>query len=255
MATADKILFEGNRATGVQYRRGRKTKVVHADNVVACGGAFNTPQLLQLSGVGDGAHLSSLGIDMVSDLPGVGENLQDHLEVYIQHSCKAPVSMQPYNAKWRMPFIGLQWLARRGPAATNHFEAGAFVRSNDTVEYPNLMYHFLPIAIRYDGSSPEGGHGYQVHVGPMYSDVRGSVKIRSINPREKPAIVFNYLSTENDRKEWVEAIRTTRHILSQPAFGPYDGGEVSPGREVETCLLYTSPSPRDATLSRMPSSA
>ncbi len=234
LATADKILFDGNRATGVQYRRGRKTKVVHAENVVTCGGAFNTPQLLQLSGVGDGEHLSSLGIDVVSDLPGVGENLQDHLEVYIQHSCKAPVSMQPYNAKWRMPFIGLQWLARRGPAATNHFEAGAFVRSNDQVEYPNLMYHFLPIAIRYDGSSPEGGHGYQVHVGPMYSDVRGSVKIRSTNPREKPAIVFNYLSTENDRKEWVEAIRTTRHIMSQPAFGPYDGGEVSPGPEVET---------------------
>ena len=234
LATADKILFDGNRATGVQYRRGRKTKVVHAENVVTCGGAFNTPQLLQLSGVGDGEHLSSLGIDVVSDLPGIGENLQDHLEVYIQHSCKAPVSMQPYNAKWRMPFIGLQWLARRGPAATNHFEAGAFVRSNDQVEYPNLMYHFLPIAIRYDGSSPEGGHGYQVHVGPMYSDVRGSVKIRSTNPREKPAIVFNYLSTENDRKEWVEAIRTTRHIMSQPAFGPYDGGEVSPGPEVET---------------------
>ena len=234
LATADKILFDGNRARGVEYRRGRKVKVARANNVIACGGAFNTPQLLQLSGVGDGAHLNSLGINVVSDLPGVGENLQDHLEVYIQHSCKEPVSMQPYNAKWRMPFIGLQWLARRGPAATNHFEAGAFVRSNDKVEYPNLMYHFLPIAIRYDGSSPEGGHGYQVHVGPMYSDVRGSVKIRSTNPREKPAVVFNYLSTENDRKEWVEAIRTTRHIMSQPAFAPYDGGEISPGPEVET---------------------
>ena len=154
LATADKILFDGNRATGVQYRRRGKTKIAHGENVVTCGGAFNTPQLLQLSGVGDGEHLKSLGIDVVSDLPGVGENLQDHLEVYIQHSCKAPVSMQPYNAKWRMPFIGLQWLARRGPAATNHFEAGAFVRSNDTVEYPNLMYHFLPICLLYTSPSP-----------------------------------------------------------------------------------------------------
>ena len=179
---------------------------------------------LQLSGVGDWEHLSGLGIDVVSDLPGVGENLQDHLEVYIQHRCTEPVSMQPYNKNWRKPFIGLQWLFRRGPAATNHFEAGAFVRSNDEVQYPNLMFHFLPIAIRYDGSEPEGGHGYQVHVGPMYSDVRGAVKIRSTDPREHPAVQFNYLSTENDRKEWVEAVRTTRLIMSQPAFDPYNGG-------------------------------
>ena len=142
--------------------------------------------------------------------------------------------MQPYNATWRMPFIGLQWLFRRGPASTNHFEAGAFVRSNDDVEYPNLMYHFLPIAIRYDGSSPEGGHGYQVHVGPMYSDVRGTVKIRSRDPRMHPAVQFNYLSTKNDQKEWVEAIRTTRHIMSQPAFSRFDGGEISPGPGVES---------------------
>lgn len=233
-AHANKIIFDGNRATGVEYRRRRRTHVAHAKHVISCGGAFNSPQLLQLSGVGERAHLEGLGIDVVSDLPGVGENLQDHLEVYVQHSCTQPVSMQPYNAMWRRPFIGLQWLFRRGPAATNHFEAGAFVRSNDQVDYPNLMFHFLPIAIRYDGSSPEGGHGYQVHVGPMYSDVRGSVKIRSTDPREHPAVQFNYLSTENDRREWVEAIRTTRHIMSQPAFEPYNGGEVSPGPEVET---------------------
>ncbi len=233
-AMANKVLFDGNRAIGVEYRRRGKVHTVTSENVVSCGGAFNTPQLLQLSGVGDWELLSSMGIDVVSDLPGVGENLQDHLEVYIQHSCTQPVSMQKYNANWRMPFIGLQWLARRGPAATNHFEAGAFVRSNDSVEYPNLMYHFLPIAIRYDGSSPEGGDGYQVHVGPMYSDVRGSVKIRSRDPRMYPAVQFNYLSTENDRKEWVEAIRTTRKIMAQPAFEPYNGGEISPGAEVET---------------------
>ena len=234
LATANKILFEGNRAVGVEYRRGKKTHTVRAKNVISCGGAFNSPQLLQLSGVGDWEHLNGLGIDVVSDLPGVGENMQDHLEVYIQHSCTQPVSMQKYNATWRMPFIGMQWLARRGPAATNHFEAGAFVRSNDQVEYPNLMYHFLPIAIRYDGSSPEGGDGYQVHVGPMYSDVRGSVKIKSTDPKQHPAVIFNYLSTENDRKEWVEAVRTTRHIMAQPAFAPYNGGEISPGPEVET---------------------
>jgi len=234
LAQVNKVRFVGNRAVGVEYRRGRKTRVANGTEIISCGGAFNSPQLLQLSGVGAADHLGQLGIPVVSDLPGVGENLQDHLEVYIQHKCKEPVSMQPYLATWRMPFIGMQWLARRGPAATNHFEAGAFVRSNDTVEYPNLMFHFLPIAIRYDGSVPEGGHGYQVHVGPMYSDVRGTVKITSTDPRRKPDIQFNYLSTGNDRQEWIEAVRTTRHILSQPAFDKYDGGEVSPGPDVQT---------------------
>ena len=227
-------MFDGNRAVGVEVRRGRRTRTVRGNEIISCGGAFNSPQLLQLSGVGDPDHLGGLGIDVVSDLRGVGENLQDHLEVYIQYRCKEPVSMQPYLAKWRMPIIGLQWLARRGPAATNHFEAGAFLRSNDDVEYPNLMFHFLPIAIRYDGSSPEGDHGYQVHIGPMYSDVRGTVKIQSTNPRQHPAVLFNYLSTENDRKEWIEAIRTARHVLNQPAFERFNGGEVSPGPSVET---------------------
>ena len=234
MAQANKIVFEGNRAVGVEYRRGRRTHTVRGNEIVSCGGAFNSPQLLQLSGIGDAEHLKSLGIDVVSDLPGVGENLQDHLEVYIQYECKEPVSMQPYNATWRMPFIGLQWLFRRGPAATNHFEAGAFLRSNDQVEYPNLMFHFLPIAIRYDGSEATEGHGYQVHVGPMYSDVRGTVKINSTNPRKHPAVQFNYLSTGNDRKEWIEAVRTARRVLNQPAFERYIGGEVSPGPSVET---------------------
>lgn len=234
LAHANRILFDGTRAMGVEYRRGRRTHVARGTEIISCGGAFNSPQLLQLSGVGDSDLLNSLGIDVVSALPGVGENLQDHLEVYIQYSCKEPVSMQPYLAKWRMPIIGLQWLARRGPAATNHFEAGAFVRSNDDVTYPNLMFHFLPIAIRYDGSAPEGDHGYQVHVGPMYSDVRGSVRIMSTDPRQHPAVQFNYLSTEDDRREWVEAIRTARHVLNQPAFDRYNGGEVSPGPDVET---------------------
>src|SRR5205823_2379010 len=150
------------------------TERMYGGEIICCGGAFNSPQLLQLSGVGNTDDLTALGIPVVNDLPGVGEHMQDHLEVYIQHSSTQPVSMAPYLAKWRRPWIGLQWLARRGPGATNHFEAGGFARSNERRPYPNVMFHFLPIAIRYDGSTPAGGleHGYQVHVGPMYSNSR-----------------------------------------------------------------------------------
>ncbi|MGX5207627.1 choline dehydrogenase [Streptomyces violaceus] len=230
-----RVLFEGKRAVGVEYRRGRgRPQRVRAREIILCSGAVNSPQLLQLSGVGNAAELRALGIDVVHDLPGVGENLQDHLEVYIQYACKRPVSMQPYLAKWRAPFIGLQWLFRTGPAATNHFEAGGFVRGNEDVPYPNLMFHFLPVAVRYDGSVPAGGHGYQVHVGPMYSDAIGSVKIKSRDPAEHPALRFNYLSTEQDRREWVEAVRVARELLNQPAMAPYNAGEVSPGPSVGT---------------------
>ncbi|HEX9717803.1 MAG TPA: GMC oxidoreductase, partial [Actinomycetota bacterium] len=196
---------------------------------------INSPQILQVSGVGNADELKRVGVDPFHDLPGVGENLQDHLEVYVQHACTQPVSMAPY-LKWRYrPWIGFQWLFfRRGPGATNHFEAGGFVRSNDDVDYPNVMFHFLPIAVRYDGSAPAGGHGYQVHVGPMYSDARGSVKITSSDPRVHPALRFNYLSTEQDRREWVEAIRIARRILDQPGLDEFDGGEISPGSSVET---------------------
>ncbi|HSK89808.1 MAG TPA: choline dehydrogenase [Euzebyales bacterium] len=235
-ALVTRILFEGRRAVGVEYVRGRGAPTrVRAGEVILCGGAINTPQLLQLSGVGDADALRALGIDVVNHLPGVGENLQDHLEVYIQYRCLQPVSMQPY-LKWRYrPLIGAQWLFRRsGPGATNHFEAGGFVRGNDEVAYPNLMFHFLPIAVRYDGSAPSDGHGYQVHVGPMYSDARGSVRIRSRDPREHPALRFNYLSTAQDRREWVEAVRTARTILNQPAMAAFNGGEISPGRQVQT---------------------
>ena len=205
--------------------------------MILCGGAINSPQLLQLSGIGAADELRALGIDVVSDVPGVGEHLQDHLEVYIQHTATQPVTMAPYFAMKARPKVGLEWLLRKtGPGATNHFEAGGFVRSNEDVAYPNLMYHFLPIAVRYDGTLPEGGggHGYQVHVGPMYSDARGTCKIVSKDPRKKPALRFNYLSTEQDRREWVEAIRVTRAILDAPAFAPFSGGEISPGKEVET---------------------
>jgi choline dehydrogenase len=227
----DRIVFEGKRAVGVQVG----AQVVHAREVILCGGAINSPQLLQLSGVGNAQELEALGVEVVADLPGVGENLQDHLEVYVQYACTQPVSVQPALKKWKRPFIGAQWLfSGTGPGATNHFEAGGFVRSNDDVAYPNLMFHFLPLAIRYDGTSPAGEHGYQVHVGPMYSDARGSGKIRSTDPREHPALRFNYLSTDQDRREWVEAIRVARRILNQPAFDPYSGGEISPGPSVET---------------------
>jgi choline dehydrogenase len=235
-AFVTRVLFDGTRAVGVEYARGGgASRRAYAGEVILCGGAINSPQLLQLSGVGNAGELSELGITPVHHLPGVGENLQDHLEVYVQYACTQPVSVQPY-LKWRhRPWIGAQWLfLRRGPGATNHFEAGGFVRSNDAVGYPNLMFHFLPIAVRYDGSAPAGGHGYQVHVGPMYSDARGSVKLVSRDPRVHPALRFNYLSTEQDRREWVEAVRVARKILNQPALEPFNGGEISPGPAVRT---------------------
>ena len=215
---------------------GGGTETIGAGEVILAGGAINSPQLLLLSGVGPAADLEALGIPVVADLPGVGENLQDHLEVYIQYKSLQPVSMQPTaTQKWRRPFIGAQWLfLRSGPGATNHFEGGGFARSNDDVAYPNLMFHFLPLAIRYDGSAGAPGHGYQVHVGPMYSDARGTVRLKSTDPHEHPALRFNYLSTEQDRREWVEAVRVARDILNQPAMAPYNGGETSPGTAVTT---------------------
>jgi choline dehydrogenase len=193
-----------------------------------------SPQLLQLSGIGNPDLLQSLDIPVKLPLNGVGENLQDHLEVYVQYKCKKPVSMNPALKWYRKPDIGLQWLFRKGPAATNHFEAGGFIKSNDSYAYPNLMFHFLPLAVRYDGSSPEGDHGYQVHVGPMYSNSRGSVKIKTKNPKDYPALLFNYLSTPEDEQEWVEAIEKARKILSQPAMKEFNGGEISPGPQVKS---------------------
>ena len=234
-ALTTRILFEGKRAIGVEYQQWGKTHRVYGKEILLCGGAINSPQLLQLSGVGEAEHLSSLGIPVVEHLPGVGKNLQDHLEVYIQYACKQPVSMYPALQWWNKPWIGLQWLfQKKGAAATNHFEAGGFIRSNSEVQYPNLQFHFLPLAIRYDGSSPSQGHGYQVHVGPMNSNARGHVKIKSNDPRVHPSLLFNYLSTEQDRREWLEAVRLARFILNQPAFEEFNGGEISPGPNVQS---------------------
>jgi choline dehydrogenase len=235
-----RIVFQGPRAVGVEVARGmgggRGVDRITAGEVILAGGAINSPHLLLLSGIGPAAELKDVGIDVVEDRPGVGRNLQDHLEVYVQHQSLRPVSMQPSATQlWRRPFIGAQWmLLRSGPGATNHFEGGGFVRSNDDVAYPNLMFHFLPLAIRYDGSAGAKGHGYQVHVGPMYSDARGTLTLKSRDPREHPALRFNYLSTDQDRREWVEAIGVARRILSQPAMGEVNGGETSPGPGVAT---------------------
>ncbi len=237
-ATVTRIVLDGTRATGVEYQTGGTGGQRHeatAAEVIVCGGAINTPQLLQLSGIGSPAVLEPAGVSVRHDLPGVGENLQDHLEVYVQYGCKQPVSVAPA-LKWRnRPLVGARWLfLRSGPGATNHFEGGGFARSNDAVAYPNLMFHFLPIAIRYDGSAPAGGHGYQVHIGPMNSDSRGTVRITSADHAVKPALRFNYLSTDTDRREWVEAVTVARHILNQPAMAPYNAGELSPGPAIQT---------------------
>jgi choline dehydrogenase len=231
-----RVTFSGTTATGVEFtQNGSRLRRAHAGEVILCSGAFGSPQLLQLSGVGAAGELRDLGIDVVADLPGVGENMQDHLEVYVQYGSRLPVSVAPA-LKWRnRPMVGARWLfLRSGPGATNHFEAGGFARSNAEVAYPNLMFHFLPIAIRYDGSAPAGGHGYQVHIGPMYSDSRGTVKIISPDPKVHPALRFNYLSTPTDRREWKEAISIARTILSQPAFDEFNAGELSPGPSVST---------------------
>jgi len=245
----ERVVFEGTRAVGVQV----KGETIRAGEVILCGGAINSPQLLQLSGIGNASELNAIGVPVVADLPGVGENLQDHLEVYVQCSSKLPVTVAPAY-KWRnRPLVGLKWLLfKSGPGATNHFEAGGFIRSNDEVAYPNVMFHFLPIAVRYDGTAPQG-HGYQLHVGPMYSGARGSVKITSTDPHVHPALRFNYLSTDQDRREWVECVRAARSILGQPAFDRFNGGELSPGASVETDAEILDWVRRDAETALHPS--
>jgi choline dehydrogenase len=235
LARATGLVFEGRRAVGVRYRHFGVPRVLRAGRIVCCGGAIGTPHLLLLSGVGPAEQLRQQGIDVVADVPGVGAHLQDHLEVYVQHRCTQPVSVAPA-LKWHnQPLVGLEWLWRKtGAAATNHFEAGGFLRSRPEEPCPNVQLHFLPLAIRYDGSMPNTEHGFQVHAGPTLSDAEGSLRLASPDWRVPPALRFNYLSTERDRREWVETVRAVRHILSQPALAPFSGGELSPGPAVQT---------------------
>ena len=254
-----RLLFDGSRAVGVEVARGVGGRGgvdrLTAGEVILAGGSINSPQLLLLSGIGPADELRDLGIYVLADRPGVGRNLQDHLEVYVQYQSLRPVSMQPSATElWRRPFIGAQWMfLRSGPGATNHFEGGGFVRSNEDVAYPNLMFHFLPLAIRYDGTAGAKGHGYQVHVGPMYSDARGTLTLRNRDPRTHPELRFNYLSTEQDKREWVEAVQVARHILNQPAMDEFNGGETSPGPSVSTPEQILDWVARDAETALHPS--
>ena len=227
----ERINFVGKRATGVQCQRGGKTLSITAGKeVILSGGAINTPQLLMLSGIGDARHLADHGIACLVDSPDVGRNLQDHLEIYIQYSCKQPVSIYHSTRWYRKWLVGLQWyLSKTGDGATNHFEAGAFLRSGDDVDFPDLQFHFLPIAMDYDGKNQYRGHGFQAHVGPMKPESRGSVTLRSGDPMDSPVVRFNYNESPRDREVMRRGIRIARHIIEQPAFEPYRGVELRPG--------------------------
>jgi len=235
-ALTQRVRFEGTRAVGVDYLKGRRVVEAGAEReVIVAGGAINSPQLLMLSGIGDADHLRPLDIPLVAHLPGVGANLQDHLEIYVQHACTQPISLYESQKPWNKLRIGLEWiLFKRGLGATSHFEAGGFIRSRPGVEHPDLQYHFLPIAMNYDGSNPQQTHGFQAHVGPMRPTSVGRVRLRSADPREPPSILFNYMATEGDRQEIRAAVRLTRELFAQKAFDPYLGPELAPGPEVET---------------------
>lgn len=235
-ALTDRILFSGKRATGVIYIKGNLSKQVSArKEVLLCAGAIASPPILQRSGVGPAALLRQLDIPVVLDLPGVGANLQDHLEIYQQYECKQPVSIVPALKLYNQPLIGAEWLFfGTGIGASNQFEAGGFIRSDDSFTWPNIQYHFLPIAINYNGSNPIKVHSFQAHMGSMRSPSRGRVHLRTKNPHDHPSILFNYMSTEQDWREFRAGIRITRKIMQQPALAPYVGREISPGINVQT---------------------
>ncbi len=235
-ALATRILFDGRRAVGVRYRRGEAPhEVLVRREVLVCAGPINSPQLLKLSGVGPRAELAEHGISVVHELPGVGENLQDHLEFYFQVACREPVTLYSQLTPWNKALIGARWLLRHdGLGASNHFETGGFIRSRAGVRYPDIQYHFLPMAVSYDGSSLAHEHGFQAHVGPMRSPSRGWVRLRSADPADKPRIFFNYMSQPEDWAEMRACVRLTREIFAQPAFDRYRGREIQPGAEVQS---------------------
>jgi choline dehydrogenase len=233
-ALARRIVFEGKRAVGVEYEQGGKVEVARARReVILAASSINSPKLLQLSGVGNAEHLKAAGVAPVHHLPGVGENLQDHLEIYFQVRCKEPVTLNAKLGLISKGLIGAQWLFfRSGLGATNHFESCGFIRSKAGVEYPDIQYHFLPGAIRYDGKAAAPGHGFQVHVGPMRSKSRGFVRIRSADPKEPPRILFNYMSQASDWEDFRTCVRLTREIFRQPAMQRFAASEIQPGDDV-----------------------
>ncbi|RJT46784.1 choline dehydrogenase [Rahnella woolbedingensis] len=237
-ALTDRILFEGKRAAGVIYFHGDEYNAKTAKakrEVLLCSGAIASPQILQRSGVGAAELLNRLEIPLVHDLPGVGENLQDHLEMYLQYSCTQPVSLYPALQMHNQPAIGAEWLFKgTGVGASNQFEAGGFIRSREEFAWPNIQYHFLPVAINYNGSNAVKEHGFQAHVGSMRSPSRGRVQVKSKDPRQHPSILFNYMATAQDWQEFRDAIRITREIMDQPALDAYRGREISPGANVQT---------------------
>lgn len=235
-AVTDRILFTGKRATGVSWLQKETQHTAHARReVLLCAGAIASPQILQRSGVGPAGLLKRLDIPLVHDLPGVGANLQDHLEMYLQYECKQPVSLSPALKLHNQPLIGAEWLVMgTGIGASNHFEAGGFIRSHEEFEWPNIQYHFLPVAINYNGSNPIKTHSFQAHVGSMRSPSRGRVQIVSKNPHDHPSILFNYMSQEQDWREFRAAIRITREIMQQRALDLYRGKEISPGADYQS---------------------
>lgn len=229
---AQKIIIEEGRATGVALA-GDKTVTARREVILAAS-AINSPKLLMLSGIGPGEHLAEHGIDVVADRQGVGGNLQDHLEVYVQQACIQPITLYKYWNLFGKAWVGAQWLfTRTGPGASNQFESAAFVRSRKGIPYPDIQFHFLPIAVRYDGQAAAEGHGFQAHVGPMRSPSRGAVTLSSADPAEAPKIVFNYMSHEQDWVDFRRAIAITREIFAQPAFDEFRGAEIQPGEDVK----------------------
>lgn len=237
-ATTDRILFDGKRASGVSYLIGNSNDTITARarrEVLLCAGAIASPQILQRSGVGPAALLRELDIPLVHELPGVGQNLQDHLEMYLQYACTQPVSLYPALKLLNQPGIGAQWLfAGNGIGASNQFEAGGFIRTRPEFAWPNIQFHFLPVAINYNGSNAVNEHGFQAHVGSMRSPSRGRIQLKSKDPRQHPSILFNYMSHEQDWQEFRDGIRLTREIMAQPALDPYRGREISPGAHVQS---------------------
>lgn len=235
-ALATKVLMEGRRAVGVAFERAGALYDARANReVILSGGAFNAPQLLKLSGIGPADELAAMGIPVVVDRPGVGANLQDHLEFYFQHACTQPVTLYSSMNWLARGLIGVQWLlTRKGLGATNHFESCGFIRSRAGILYPDIQYHFFPLAVRYDGKALVGSHGFQAHVGPMRSKSRGSVTLRSPDPRDPPVIRFNYMSHEDDWVVMRAGVRLTREIFQQKSFDPFRGIEVAPGANIAT---------------------